>query len=73
MAIVGKYIREKARNCQFVIISLRNNMFDLAQTMVGIYKTWDVTKTVTINPQAVQKELKRQVQEMVEEEEDKEN
>jgi len=30
VAIVGKYIREKAKNCQFIIISLRNNMFDLA-------------------------------------------
>jgi structural maintenance of chromosome 4 len=30
VAIIGKYIREKAKNCQFLIISLRNNMFDLA-------------------------------------------
>ena len=30
VAIAGKYIREKAKNCQFLIISLRNNMFDLA-------------------------------------------
>lgn len=30
VAIVGKHIREKAKNCQFLIISLRNNMFDLA-------------------------------------------
>lgn len=51
VAIVGKYIREKAKNCQFLIISLRNNMFDLAQKMVGIYKTHDVTKTLTINPE----------------------
>ena len=51
VAIIGKYIREKAKNCQFLIISLRNNMFDLAQKMVGIYKTHDVTKTLTINPQ----------------------
>lgn len=53
VAIVGKYIREKAKNCQFIIISLRNNMFDLAQKMVGIYKTRDVTKTLTINPDQV--------------------
>ena len=30
VAIVGKYIRERAKNTQFIIISLRNNMFDLA-------------------------------------------
>ncbi len=35
---------------QFVIISLRNNMFELADRLVGIYKTDNTTKTVTINP-----------------------
>ena len=67
VAIVGKYIREKAKNCQFLIISLRNNMFDLAQKMVGIYKTQDVTKTLTINPilvdQAVSQKMKKKQQE----------
>lgn len=57
VAIIGKYIREKAKNCQFLIISLRNNMFDLAQKMVGIYKTHDVTKTLTINPQMILRDL----------------
>jgi structural maintenance of chromosome 4 len=33
-----------------LIISLRNNMFELAEKLVGIYKTFDITKTVTINP-----------------------
>ena len=32
-----------ARASQFIIISLRNNMFELADKMVGIYKTHDVT------------------------------
>jgi hypothetical protein len=35
---------------QFVIISLRNNMFELADRLVGIYKTHDATKSITINP-----------------------
>ena len=39
-----------ARNSQFIIISLRNNMFELADKLVGIYKTHDVTQTITINP-----------------------
>ena len=34
---------KKARNSQFIIISLRNNMFELADKLVGIYKTHDVT------------------------------
>jgi structural maintenance of chromosome 4 len=59
VAIVGKYLREKAKNCQFIIISLRNNMFDLAQKMVGIYKTYDITKTLTINPKLMQEKIQR--------------
>ncbi len=35
---------------QFVIISLRNNMFELADRLVGIYKTNNATKSVAINP-----------------------
>ena len=50
VAIVGDHIKKRARNSQFLIISLRNNMFELAEKLVGIYKTFDITKTVTINP-----------------------
>lgn len=50
VSIVANYIKERTRNAQFIIISLRNNMFELADRLVGIYKTHDVTKTVTINP-----------------------
>ena len=46
-----------ARNSQFIIISLRNNMFELADKLVGIYKTFDVTKTITINPDAMLQEI----------------
>ncbi|KAG2382096.1 hypothetical protein C9374_005888 [Naegleria lovaniensis] len=51
VSIVANYVKERTKNdAQFLIISLRNNMFELANTLVGIYKTSDVTKTVTINP-----------------------
>mmetsp|Transcript_38745 Transcript_38745/g.37086 ORF Transcript_38745/g.37086 Transcript_38745/m.37086 type:complete len:145 (+) Transcript_38745:1687-2121(+) len=50
VAIVGNYIKKRARNSQFLIISLRNNMFELSDKLIGIYKTFDITKTVTINP-----------------------
>ena len=50
MSIVANYIKERTKNAQFVIISLRNNMFELADRLVGIYKTFDATKSVTINP-----------------------
>ena len=38
---------------QFVIISLRNNMFELADRLVGIYKTNNCTKSIAINPKSV--------------------
>jgi hypothetical protein len=50
VSIVGHYIKDRTQNAQFVIISLRNNMFELADRLVGIYKTDNATKTVTINP-----------------------
>ena len=50
VSIVGHYIKERTKNAQFVIISLRNNMFELADRLVGIYKTDNCTKSVAINP-----------------------
>ena len=42
-------------------------MFELSNTLVGVYKTFDTTKTISINPNRIQ-ELADQ-----DEEEDKEN
>ena len=53
VAIVGKYIKDQARDSQFLIISLRNNMFELADKLLGVYKTNDITKTVAIQPKLV--------------------
>lgn len=50
VSIVGNYIKERTRNAQFIIISLRSQMFELADRLVGIYKTYNATKSVTINP-----------------------
>lgn len=53
VSIVANYIKERTKDAQFVIISLRNNMFELADRLVGIYKTADVTKSITINPKTI--------------------
>lgn len=50
VSIVANYIKERTKNAQFIIISLRSNMFELADRLVGIYKTYNCTKSVTINP-----------------------
>ena len=55
VSIVAHYIKERTRNAQFIIISLRNNMFELADRLVGIYKTNNCTKSITINPAAFEK------------------
>eukprot|EP00850_Spirogloea_muscicola_P004528 SM000019S05072 [mRNA] locus=s19:742976:750966:- [translate_table: standard] len=50
VSIVAHYIKERTKDAQFIIISLRNNMFELADRLVGIYKTDNCTKSATINP-----------------------
>lgn len=49
VSIIANYIKERTKNAQFVIISLRNDMFELATRLVGIYKTHNCTKSVSIN------------------------
>jgi structural maintenance of chromosome 4 len=50
VSIVANYIKERTKDAQFIIISLRNNMFELADRLVGIYKTENSSKSITINP-----------------------
>lgn len=50
VSIIGHYIKDRTKNAQFIIISLRNNMFELADRLIGIYKTFDCTKSVAIDP-----------------------
>lgn len=48
VSIVASYIKERTKNAQFIVISLRNNMFELASRLVGVYKVNHKTKSVTI-------------------------
>jgi len=52
VSIIANYIKERTKNAQFIVISLRNHMFELADLLVGIYKTQDISKSVAINPTA---------------------
>jgi structural maintenance of chromosome 4 len=49
VSIVANYIKERTKNAQFIVISLRNNMFELASRLVGVYKVNHMTKSVTID------------------------
>lgn len=48
VSIVANYIKERTKNAQFIVISLRNNMFELSERLVGIYKTNNMTKSVAL-------------------------
>ncbi|KAF9008527.1 hypothetical protein BDZ89DRAFT_1144152 [Hymenopellis radicata] len=39
VSIVTIYIKNRTKNAQFIIISVRNNMFELSNGLIGIYKT----------------------------------
>ncbi|XP_071608868.1 structural maintenance of chromosomes protein 4 isoform X1 [Heliangelus exortis] len=53
VSIVAHYIYEQTKNAQFIIISLRNNMFEIADRLIGIFKTHNVTKSVATNPKII--------------------
>ncbi|NWI50483.1 SMC4 protein, partial [Calyptomena viridis] len=53
VSIVAFYIYEQTKNAQFIIISLRNNMFEIADRLIGIYKTQNTTKSVATNPKII--------------------
>lgn len=49
VSVVAEYIRNRTRNGQFIVISLRHNMFELADRLVGIYKVNNQTKSVALD------------------------
>ena len=53
VSIVADYLKKRTKDAQFIIISLRNNMFDLADKLVGVYKTHDKTKSLNIIPSKI--------------------
>lgn len=50
VSIVANYIKDRTKNAQFIIISLRNNMFELANRLVGIYKQQNQSHSLSIDP-----------------------
>ncbi|SBS86453.1 chromosome condensation protein, putative [Plasmodium malariae] len=56
VSIISHYIKTKTNDAQFIVISLRNQMFELCDRMIGIYKTNDITKCITLNPSKFQED-----------------
>ncbi|KAL9928219.1 structural maintenance of chromosomes 4-like protein gluon isoform 1-T1 [Glossina fuscipes fuscipes] len=48
ISIVAHYIKQRTKNAQFIIISLRSNMFELSDYLVGIYKVRDCTESICL-------------------------
>ncbi|KAI3612793.1 nuclear condensin complex subunit smc4 [Moniliophthora roreri] len=53
VSIVANYIKDRTKNAQFIIISLRNDMFELSHRLIGIYKTANVTQSISIDNHAL--------------------
>lgn len=63
VSIIAHYIKERTRNAQFIIISLRNNMFELCDRLFGIYKVKNCTSAAYISPDLLElDEKKKQTQ-----------
>ncbi|KAG8929532.1 hypothetical protein FRC02_005473, partial [Tulasnella sp. 418] len=48
VSIVANYIKDRTKNAQFIIISLRNDMFELSHRLIGIYKTSNATRSTCL-------------------------
>ncbi|CAI4228664.1 unnamed protein product [Auanema sp. JU1783] len=59
VSIIGHYVKDRTKNAQFIIISLRNNMFELGDRLIGIYKTNDCTKNVVVDPKQIMEHAKK--------------
>ena len=49
VSIVGDFIKNRTEDAQFIVVSLRNNMYEKADLLVGIYKTYDISKCIILN------------------------
>lgn len=54
IGIIAQYIKKKATGAQFMVISLKQNMFQHSWKMVGIYKVNHVTMTSAVCPEQIQ-------------------
>ncbi|KAF8167274.1 RecF/RecN/SMC [Crassisporium funariophilum] len=59
VSIVANYIKDRTKNAQFIIISLRNDMFELSHRLIGIYKTSNATRSISIDNHSLQSAVPR--------------
>ena len=49
VSIIASYIKERAKNAQFIVISHRSDMFELADYLVGVYKIYNCSKVAVVD------------------------
>ncbi|KAI1730899.1 SMC proteins flexible hinge domain-containing protein [Ditylenchus destructor] len=49
VSIISHMIKERTEDAQFIVISLRNNMFEKGDRIVGVYKVSDCTSHVVLD------------------------
>ncbi|KAI0982114.1 hypothetical protein GJ496_007060 [Pomphorhynchus laevis] len=57
VGIVADFIKERTVNAQFVVISLRLDMQDVADYLVGVYKQNNLSHSVCLNPRLLRLKL----------------
>lgn len=60
VTIVANYVVGMTTGAQFIIISLRNNMFELAHQLVGVCKVNDITNTLVLLPHLFQAKVREE-------------
>jgi len=53
ITIISNLIKDKTKTAQFLVVSLRNIMYELSDRLVGIYKIDNRTKSISINPSSL--------------------
>ena len=49
VSLIANYLKEQSQECQFIIVSLRNNTFEVADRLVGVYKVDNCSKVVVLD------------------------
>ena len=63
VSVVANYVLRQTRGAQFIIISLRNNMFEEAHQLVGVCKVNDTTSTLVLMPRSFRRLMAAQLTE----------
>ena len=56
VSVIANYIKGETKNAQFIVVSLRYQMFEVADQLVGIYKVKDVSQSLCISPNSLAQE-----------------